>query len=125
MGRSFQTAVIKNGQSLQDITSPNTAIVVGDGRIVGISMDQVGWDAAAITLVQQMPDGTWQKVVDEAGAEVSLAAVAGGNVYMAIKDTQRALVGLGTVRLRSGTAGVPVNQTADRTTRVAIIIDSD
>jgi hypothetical protein len=50
------------------------------------------------------------KVQDLGGAEV-LVTTPAADTYVAIADTA-SLMGLGRIKVRSGTAGVPVNQTA-------------
>ena len=105
---------ITSGQALSG------AIGVGADRIVGIVMP-AGWDAAGLSIqaaVEQSsanpPVITWGEVVDDAGTELVLAAAPGAGEYVAIADT-RPLLALGQVRIRSGTVGAPVNQTATRT----------
>lgn len=103
---------IANGAALSD------EVTVGKGRIVGIQMP-ASWTAAAITFqaVIAQPAGnpptpTFGEVVDAAGTAISLATPTGGT-YMALPDTL-ALVGLGRIKVRSGTSGAPVNQAAQR-----------
>jgi hypothetical protein len=99
--------------------SQSQAINTGGRRIIGVKMP-AGWDAAGITFLAltrrdtaSPPNDTYSKVQDAAGAEVALATPA-LDTYVAVADTS-ALVGLGWVKVRSGTSGVPVNQTANRT----------
>jgi len=84
---------------------------VNDLRIVGIEMP-AGWTAASITFAALIGDGTYGKVQDAGGTEVTITAPAAGT-YIAIADTV-ALIGLGRIKVRSGVAATPVNQAADR-----------
>lgn len=111
--RNAIKVTIPNGAALSN------AIGVGADRIVGIVMP-TDWTAANLTLqaaVDQSatnpPVITWGNVVDDAGAELVLAAAPDADEYVAIADS-RALLALGVVRIRSGTAGAPVNQAAER-----------
>lgn len=98
--------------------SQSAEVVVNAGRIVGIAMP-AGWDAASITFLAKtrQPAGlpaapVYGKVQDAGGTEVTITTPA-ADTYVAIPDTA-ALLGLGRVKVRSGTAGAPVNQTAQR-----------
>lgn len=93
---------ISNGTSL----SPQIAL--GDSALAGISMP-AAWDAAAIT-VQVSTDGATFQEMQSISAVVSIAAAAGQ--YIAL-DTA-IWRGINLIKLRSGTSGAPVNQTADR-----------
>lgn len=72
-----------------------------------------GWDAAALTFQASVDGLTYLDVFDAAG-ELSQAAAADRlilldtSVWVAMKD----------FKIRSGTSGVPVNQTAERTLTV-------
>ncbi|CAB4166176.1 hypothetical protein UFOVP843_14 [uncultured Caudovirales phage] len=78
--------------------------------VTGILMPS-GWDTAAITL-QYSPDGTtWSNVYDQFGTEVTIQAAA--SRYIALPPSL--LAGVGWLKLRSGTSGSAVNQTAART----------
>lgn len=106
-------------------TSQSLEINVNAGRIVGILMP-AGWDAAGITflgLIRQPnvnpPAPVFAKVQDAGGVEVTITTPA-LDTYVAIADTG-ALLGLGRVKLRSGTSGAPVNQTAQRDFFIVVI----
>lgn len=112
--RNAIRVTITSGQALSNV------IGVGADRIVGIVMP-AGWDAANITIqavVNQTSDNppvqTFGEVVDTAGTEIVVATAPAAGEYVALADTM-ALLALGQVRLRSGTVGAPVNQTATRT----------
>lgn len=85
-------------------------IDTGAERLVGILMPPA-WDAAVITF-QASPDGgaTWGELVDKAGAAVSLTVAAATFIYL----DPTIFAGINALKLRSGTSGAPVNQTAKR-----------
>lgn len=77
----------------------------------GDTLDRIlmpaGWDAADIT-VQVSHDGqAWYELTDAAGNAVALTVAAS-------RAVQLGWAGITHIRFRSGTSGVPVNQTADR-----------
>lgn len=95
--------------------SLSAEVNVNDKRIVGIQMP-AGWDAASITfaaLTRQSAAGvaTFGLVQEQGGAEVTVTTPA-ADEYVAING--QVLVALGRVKVRSGTSGAPVNQTAQR-----------
>jgi hypothetical protein len=90
--------------------------------LIGIDVP-AGWDAAGITFTSCfVPDGVrlvpateaFDKVVDDAGAEVTIAAVAASTYICFGTEMQAKLRALGRTKLRSGTSTTAVNQTADR-----------
>lgn len=99
---------------------------VGPFRIVGIQMP-AGWTAANLTLQALIdqpagnpPAPVFGDVVDGAGAELVLAAAPAAAKYVALADTL-ALNGLGRIKVRSGTTGLPVNQAAARTIILVLV----
>jgi hypothetical protein len=105
MSLQTQQVTITSGQSL------SIAATLGVNRLlVGIQMD-VGWDAAALTF-QMSPDGgtTW---LEMQGASAVLTYNAAAGQYIAIDPTLWR--GVTMLKVRSGTSGSPVNQTATRT----------
>lgn len=99
-------------------TALSAEVNVNAKRIVGIQMP-AAWTAGALTfqaVIAQAagnpPTPTFGEVVDSANAAVTVATPAAGT-YIALPDTL-ALVGLGRIKVRSGTSGTPVNQGADR-----------
>lgn len=103
---------IPNGGSL------SAEVAVGGLRIVGIRMP-AAWTAAAFTfqaLVFQPtgnpPAPVFGEVVDSANAAITVATPA-ASTYIALADTA-AFIGLGRIKVRSGTSGLPVNQAAQR-----------
>lgn len=99
------TALIASGTAL------SAAVPLGAKQLVGIAMP-AAWDAAALTF-QVSADGgtTWLEMTTSAGAAVSFT-VAGGQFIAIDPAIWR---GINMLKLRSGTSGAPVNQTADRT----------
>src|SRR3990167_10536105 len=75
---------------------------------IGVFMP-AAWDAANLTF-QALLSGTWYNIYDDAGTE--LTAIASTSRYIAFDPTK--FVGISSVRVRSGTAGTPVNQSAER-----------
>jgi hypothetical protein len=98
-----QQVTIGNGTSL----SP--AVPLGDWTLCGIAMP-AGWDAASLTFQVSVDGGTtWLEMIDGASA-LSLTAAAGQ--YLAFEPFK--WLGANMLRVRSGTSGSAVNQTADR-----------
>ena len=94
---------ISNGTSL----SP--AVPLGDWTMCGIAMP-AGWDAASLSFQVSVDGGsTWLEMQDGASA-YSLTAAAGQ--YIAFEPFK--WTGVNHVKVRSGTSGSAVNQTADR-----------
>lgn len=97
------TATIASGQSL----SPGVNL---DGlHLCGIRMP-AGWDAAGISLQVSYDGQVWRDLYDVSGA---VAIPAGANQHIALELARFVGIG-GWIKVRSGTAGAPVNQTADR-----------
>lgn len=79
------------------------------GRIpTGIYMS-AAWTAAALTFQASLDGVTWYNVQTES-AELSVTTTSA--VYVAFDPTR--FFGVKWLKVRSGTAGVPVNQAADR-----------
>ncbi|MBW7967570.1 hypothetical protein [Bradyrhizobium sp. BR 10261] len=91
-------------------TSLSAAIALGEKVAVGIVMPS-GWDAANLTF-QGSADGgaTFNNVYDSSGNELTVTAAASRYIYL----DPSAFVGLNQIKVRSGTNGTPVNQTAAR-----------
>ncbi len=97
-------ATIANGQSL------STGVPLGAKSLVGIAMP-AAWDAAGLTFQVSVDDrATWLDLVDTSGT--ALAATVAAAQFVQIDPTK--WKGINNVKVRSGTAGAPVNQTADR-----------
>lgn len=101
--RPFEVAkadvVIANGASL------SAAIDLGGLHLAGIAMPGA-WTAAGITIQTSFDGTTWFDVYD-AGTELTL--VAGASQYVLLDFTKTIALGQ-FIKVRSGTAGTPVNQ---------------
>lgn len=73
-----------------------------------------GWDAAGITFQVSEDGQTYRNLYDAAGNEKALTVAASRAIYLPPLD----FAGIRFIKVRSGTAGSPVNQTADRTIRL-------
>lgn len=104
------TATISSGGSL------SAAVPLGAATLVGISMP-ASWDSAGLTF-QVSADGTNFQDMQTSSAELSMTAAAGK--YIAVDPTLWRGVNL--LKVRSGTSGSPVNQTADRTITLVLRI---
>lgn len=104
--RDAVRVTIANGASLSGPVAANGR------RIIGIQMP-AGWTAADLSIQAQVRSDTFGEVVDAGGTNLVLATGPGADEYVAFADTA-ALHGLGIVKIRSGTAGAPVAQAADR-----------
>lgn len=97
--------VIANG------ASESAAVDLGGLHLAAILMP-AAWTAASITLLTSYDGVTFLPVYDSLGAEIALTVAASRLVIADFDKT----VALGNhIKLRSGTASLPVNQGADRT----------
>lgn len=104
IGIETTPALILSGQSL------SAAVRLGAKALHGISMP-AAWDAAALSFQVSTDDGaTWQEMQSSTAA---LAVTAAAGQYIALDPTLWRAVNM--IKVRSGTSGAPVNQTADRT----------
>src|SRR5512137_30675 len=99
--------VIANGTSL------SVAQNFGEARVIGFIMPSA-WDAAHLTFqVSDLIDGTFVNLYNESGTEVDIT-VAVDRAY-SLNTSGAYLTPFNFVKVRSGTAALPVNQTAART----------
>lgn len=99
-----QTATIANGASLSDVVDCGAT-----SRAFRLVMP-AAWTAAGLT-VQSSADGiTFSNLYTTAGAEYTITTDASRDVILPLAD----FIGIRYFRLRSGTAGAPVNQGASR-----------
>jgi hypothetical protein len=106
-----QTVTIASGASQSDV------IDTVDTRIYGLRLDPTGWTSAAITFLGcETADGTFEALYKDDGTEATLASasIATGR-KIGLDAIAGALMPWRYLKLRSGTAGVPVNQGAART----------
>jgi hypothetical protein len=100
-----QTSVtIASGNSLSG------AVPIGDHVPVGIAMP-ASWDAAGLTFQVSCDGGTtWNELYDSTGVETTFTVST--SRYIPLDPT--VWIGINHIKIRSGTAAVAVNQTADR-----------
>jgi hypothetical protein len=107
-------AAIANG------ASQSSEIVLGDEKVENVTIEMpAAWTAAAITLLVSFDGVTFSPLHDQAGTEVSFT-VAASRVQCIACALYPHLLGVHSFKLRSGTAGVPVNQGAARTFNVRV-----
>lgn len=98
------TATIENGASLSD------AIDCSLGRLAHIEMP-ASWTTANLTLqASDALDGTYNNLYDSFGTEYAIIAAASRSIIVPLAD----FLGVRYLKVRSGTAGTPVNQGAER-----------
>lgn len=100
----YITATIISGTAL------SAAVPLGASTLTAISMPS-GWDAAGLSF-QGSPDGgtTWQEIVDTTNTAISFTVAAGTFIQVPSANWY----GMNMIKVRSGTSGSPVNQTATR-----------
>ncbi len=112
-------------------TAVSTIAYIGDGDFIGLVMP-AGWDAAGITFqggvalpntpVAQSPatetgPPVFANLFNQGGNEVTITSPAAGEQITIPEDM---INGCEWIKIRSGTSGSPVNQTADRTLYVIV-----
>lgn len=98
-----QTVTIANGASLSN------SVDLG-GRALSAILMPAAWTAAALTFQASLDGVTFFNLLDGAGAEITASAAAGSFIRLSINDW----LALRYLKIRSGTAAIPVNQGADR-----------
>jgi hypothetical protein len=102
------TVKILSGQSL------SSEGALGAYRLIGIAMP-VAWDAASISFQVSIDDfATSLNLYDNQGNEISINAAAGAFIELDSFLGGMGFRGVNDIKLRSGTAALPINQTADR-----------
>lgn len=102
----ISTATIANGAALSG------AVFLGEGVLCALQMP-AAWDAAGITFQVSDDNGTtWKELMDDTGAAISITTPAAGN-RLSLAAGLFASAPL--IKVRSGTSGSPVNQSAART----------
>lgn len=101
-------------------TSLSNAVNLGGLRLFGIVMPSA-WNAADLSFQASMNNGTiWNDVYDgnvlTGGSEYIISAAA--SRYIVLDPT--AFCTITTIRIRSGTAGTPIIQTADRSLQLIL-----
>lgn len=98
------TATVPNGQAI------TASIDLKDQPILAIRMP-ASWTTANITFQSSQNGTDWLDVYNMFGDEFTVTAAAGRVIVMSPFDFQWGRY----IKIRSGTTGTPVNQSADRT----------
>ena len=106
---SYLDVVIASGAALSG------AVDTHGVHLVGIYMPS-GWDAAALTFRASFDGTNWYNVYEVDGTEVSVTTAASRFVRTDFSKWAP----INKLIIRSGTAGTPVNQTAERTLKLAL-----
>lgn len=106
------TVTIANGASLSGALALNP----GSRQLVGLQMP-AAWTAASLTFAVSHDGVTFVPLYWD-GAEYTIAAAGGAAASRGVSLEPSAFAGWPYVRVRSGTAGSPVNQGAERTLQV-------
>lgn len=107
---SLEPAAIASGQSL------SAAVHLHAHRLFAMQMP-AAWDAANLTFQGSFDGNTFANVYDEVGTEVTVVAAASRFIIL---DPAK-FMGLQKLKVRSGTSGAAVNQTADRSLQLVLI----
>jgi hypothetical protein len=107
------TVTIANGQSL------SAAFCVGQGVPLSVQMP-AAFTGTALTFQGSGDNTTYQNLYDDAGNELSVVVAASRNVKLPASD----LAGYPFLKIRSGTAGTPTTEGADRTLLVNNRVES-
>lgn len=94
-------------------TALSAEVLLGEKTLVGIVMP-AGWDAASITFQGTVDDTNFGNLFNDAGTEVTITTPAATQQIMFRQDLVAILRGVTGIKIRSGTNGTPVNQTAAR-----------
>ena len=108
--QSVISFTIKSGTS---ISGP---VYLGSCTIAGIEMPKSadGWTTANLSFQVTTDSTNFKELQDEFGTAKSLTATAGVFIYVSPADWWFS----GTIKVRSGTSGTPVTQTADRVLKI-------
>lgn len=114
--RSTTTATIPTAGSL------SAAVDLGRFRIVAIGVP-VGWGAADLSFQGSVDNATFANLFDDLGTEITIAAsvLQPGRTIIPTGDLDAALRAHRYLKLRSGTAATPVNQSANRVLNLALV----
>lgn len=91
------------------------AVYLGAGLPVAIEMP-AAWTAAALTFQGSVDGVVFANVYDDGGTEYAASVAASQHIAL----DHNAFIGCAFVKVRSGTAGTPVNQVAARTLKLVI-----
>jgi hypothetical protein len=104
------TVTISNGQSL----SP--AIDLGTARLARIGMP-ASWTTANLTFQSSTDNVTYRDLYDAYGNEYTVQAAAGRSILINLAD----FLSIRYLKIRSGTSGTSVNQSADRVLTLTLV----
>lgn len=90
-------------------TSLSAAVNLGEKVAIGILMP-AAWDAANLTFQGSVDGVSFSNIYDSSGNELTVTAAASRYIYL----DPTVFVGLNQIKVRSGTNGTPVTQTAAR-----------
>lgn len=97
--------------------SLSTAVDLQGCRLVAIVMS-AGWDTAGMTFQASVDGSTWINVHDDAGNEQALV-VAGSRYWVILAPSE--WESIRHLKIRSGTSGTPVAQTAERVIELVVV----
>lgn len=101
------SAVIASGAS-------QSGLIDTQGKTSFMIIMPSAWTAAVVTfLVSDAPNGTFVKAMKQDGTELSVTVAASGAYALETLSPQLGIARY--IKLRSGTAALPVNQAAERT----------
>lgn len=100
---AFHTATIQNGQSLSQVIDLNNSVLT-------IIVMPAAWTSANLTFQTSVDGSTWANLFDDSGNEISVTVAQTRAVVL----TGVEWLGIKLLKIRSGTAGSPVNQGAER-----------
>lgn len=113
-GQSLSNGYTFSGSQVSGIVASG-GVAMGADTLVGIQIPST-WTAAAITF-QVSPDGgtTWCELYDDAGNEVTITSPPAGAFIVLNGHASYEWRGVNLLKVRSGTSGAPVTQTAGAT----------
>lgn len=98
-------------------TSLSAAVLIAGGTVIRIEMPEA-WDAAGLSFEVSSDGADYDKLYKEDGSEYTVSAAADRAIMI---DPTR-LAGVKYLKVRSGTASVPVLQTADRSITLVTVL---
>lgn len=114
------TAIIRAAATIANGASLSGAVNLEHSDLFAIEMPSA-WTAAVMTFQGSYDGTTYLDLYDDAGAEISFTVDA--SRYVLVRDPAK-FYGVKQVKVRSGTAGTPVNQGGARTVNLIVIPDA-
>jgi len=112
---------VLNGPTIRAAESLSEPVDCSEGQLVRITMPP-DWDKAAITFEFSTDGVFFNRMFGIDGYEVSIKEVVPGAGVIIPMDVGRAIAWL---KIRSGTSGNPVEQTADRNFAVTVLTEGE